>query len=280
MSHPEQTRTRTGAVRDAGGRALTGLGGLALAAGSAAPYLTDVATAALTAATYTSAAGMAGAAALWAWTVPTGQVRAYARVLALAPSVTFALTAGVQSLISPLWGLVAAGAWTAGVWWVRPMRQARILAGREPSLTSIAVATTAAELLPAPAVSTHPAAIWWAQHAALEDGPAPGTVLADVVQTGPAAMTALIRSTRPRHPVPKIGIEHLSAVLGVPEDQIDITPEPGRGADVRRLAVGQAAAATDPYTHWDQHIAPKAMSGTHLVNIRCFDADTRKEIPL
>ena len=279
MREPRTSRTsRTGVVRETTARAATLAGGALLAAGSAAPYLTDVATAALWAATYTSAAGVAGAAALWAWTVPTGPVRSYSRVLALGPAVTFAITAGVQSCVSPLWGLALAGAWTAGVWWIRPMRQARVLAARESSLTSIAVATTAADL--APAVSTHPAAIWWAQYVAVEDGPAPATVLIDIDQTGPATMTALIRSTRPRRPVPTIGIEHLSAVLGVPEDQISIGPEPGQGAGVRRLSVGKAASATDPYTHWDQTIAPKAMAGTRLVNVRCFDAETRKEIPL
>src|SRR5690606_39584995 len=55
------------------------------------------------------------------------------------------------------------------------------------------------------AVGGHPAARWWAEHAAVDGGPAPGTVLLPVEPYGPGVRAA-IASERPGAAVPDISI--------------------------------------------------------------------------
>ncbi|MCE0446807.1 hypothetical protein LT493_26115 [Streptomyces tricolor] len=129
------------------------------------------------------------------------------------------------------WQLLADAGWTAVVLYVRPARLARVLVGREKSLTPEAIEQTQ-ELLAADtdqAVPQHPMAAYWAQHVAIEGGAAPNTVLEQIERTGEESMTAVIRSTLPGKPVPKIDLLELSAAINWPEDDIAITPRAQAG---------------------------------------------------
>ncbi|MET8545536.1 hypothetical protein ABZW03_33610 [Kitasatospora sp. NPDC004799] len=258
------------------GRAATLTGTAGLAAGA---FTTDF---------YPATVGGTGAAILygllWSATLPKeAPVRDTATALYLTPAVTMAGLLVVERLVPGVrwWELAADAVWSVAVWLIRPARIARVMAGREPSLTPEAVeqarqdAPTGLEQ----AVDRHPLAAWWSEHAAVENGVAPGTVLEHIEKTGPQSMTALIRSAHHGTPVPTISTTRLSALLDWDEEEITVAKVPGRGAGVRRLTVGRAPQdAADMYVHWAQHIAPKGMPGTTITGIRVVDTDTGREI--
>ncbi|WP_328765399.1 MULTISPECIES: hypothetical protein [unclassified Streptomyces] len=265
-------RGRFAAVRDVFGRVLTVAGPSALVAGAFWPSTYS--------ATMTATVLAAGCGTVWAATLPKGRQFDAAMALYLSPSLSLAALLTTQHIWSSLdwwWELLAAGAWAAAVWFIRPARIAKVLAGREPSLTpeSVEQSRELTEQQAGPAGPQHPQAAFWAQRVAIEDGAAPGTVLEQIEQTGPQSMRAVIRSTIPGKPVPKIDLLELSAALNWPEDELAITPVPRQGAGVRLLTVGAAPAeeATDPYTHWAENVAPKGMPGTVITSIRAVNVE-------
>ncbi|WP_043478094.1 hypothetical protein [Kitasatospora sp. MBT66] len=256
------------------GRALTlaGTAGLATAAFTTGPlpYIVTI-----------SGAGAATVYGLiWSATLPKGRIRDAATALYLTPPVTAAGLLVTERLVHGVhwWELALDAAWALATWKVRPARMARVLSGRERSLTVEAVQEFQQEQAAAliPAGSTHPMSLWWAQRVAIEGGVAPGTVLQDIELTGPKSMTGLIRAAVPGTPVPTISITALSALLDWDEEEISVAKVAGRGAGVRRLSVGQAPEAQDPYTHWMKNIAPKGMPGTSITDIRIVDTDTKE----
>ncbi|MEE1931440.1 hypothetical protein V1J52_25295 [Streptomyces sp. TRM 70351] len=272
-------RGRFALARNAFGRAATVAGTGALATGT---FTHDFYGPCVLAALGCSAWG-----ALWSATLPRNAAGTTAMGLYLAPSVSMAVLLTAQRIVPGIdwyWQLLADAGWSAAVLYVRPARMARVLVGREKSLTPQAIEQTQ-ELLAqetAPAGPQHPMAAFWAQHVAFEGGAAPNTVLEQIERTGEESMTAVIRSTLPGKPVPKIDLLELSAAINWPEDDIAITPVPKQGAGVRRLTVGQAPEeALDPYTAWEKLIAPKGMPGTVITAIRTVDlpVEETKELP-
>ncbi|MFI7468670.1 hypothetical protein [Nonomuraea sp. NPDC049646] len=252
-----KARLRVDAFRTSVGRVATLAGAAAATAGMFTGDVTGmslVADAALT---------LTGLATLRLWK-PDGHQKATASVLYLVPGVSLAaLLVGERVIpgINPAEAL-ALTVWTVGTWVTQPARLARRLLS--PPLPAPATALVPA----AEVVDGHPAARWWAWHVAVEDGAAPGTALQDVERTGEASIRAIIRSTIPGQPVPDISKRRLSALMDVPEDDIDIAPVPGRGAGVRLLKVGQPDEATDPAAVWAKRIAPLAMPGATLTSVR------------
>lgn len=254
------------AVRSATGRVATAAGTIAAGTVLADPGVLPWTLAATTAVT------AAGVGTLRLQMPHAGHQKATATALYVMPGVALgALMAATAWGGALLLGVAGLAVWTAGTWLLRPARVARRMACPPPP--------------PAPApgdqgaldgaldvVDGHPAARWWARYVGAEGGAAAGTVLEDVQRTGDAAMTAIIRATRPGEPVPDISVRRLSALLDWPEDQITITAVPGRGAGVRRLAIGDAdaiaAADADPATVWAERIAPLAMPGAVLTEVR------------
>ncbi|MFD8938587.1 hypothetical protein ACFV0R_25610 [Streptomyces sp. NPDC059578] len=272
-------RGRFAPARNAVGRAATVAGTGALATGA---FTHDLYTPAVLA-----ALGCAGWGALWSAALPRNAVGHTATALYLSPSLSMAALLTAQRIVPGIdwyWQLLADAGWTAIVLYVRPARVARVLAGREKSLTPEAIEQT--EVLLAadtgPAGPQHPMAVFWADRVAIEGGAAPNTVLEQIERTGEESMTAVIRSTLPGKPVPKIDLLELSAAINWPEDDIAITPVPRQGAGVRRLTVGQAPEeAMDIHTAWEKLIAPKGMPATVITQIRTVtipDEDT-KELP-
>ncbi|MEU4235380.1 hypothetical protein AB0F17_64865 [Nonomuraea sp. NPDC026600] len=256
-------RRRLAAVQSATGRVATLAGACAAASGLFTGTLTGaglLADAVLT---------LSGLATLRLWK-PEGQQRAVATALYLTPGASLAalltgehlmqhLTPGINPVATTV-EATALMAWTVGVWVARPAQVGRRL------LTPPA---PAAELVPAgPPVSDHPAARWWAAKAAVKGGVAPGTLLDTIESTGQKSMRAIIRAATPGEPVPDIAIRRLSALMDIPEDEIDIDPVPGRGAGVRLLKVGNPEETDDLATRWAKHVAPKAMPGTVLTGIQ------------
>ena len=234
-----------------------------------------------------AALGCAGWGALWSATLPRDAAGNTAMGLYLSPSVSMAVLLTAQRLVPGVdwyWQLLADAGWSAVVLYVRPARMARVLAGRERSLTPQAIEQTQ-ELLAqdtAQGGPQHPMAVFWAQHVAIDGGAAPNTVLEQIEKTGEESMTAVIRSTLPGKPVPKIDLLELSAAINWPEDDIAITPVPRQGAGVRRLTVGEAPEeAMDIYTAWEKLIAPKGMPATVITSIRTVDIpdEETKELP-
>lgn len=258
-----QMRRRVDVLRSHTGRVATVAGAAAAAAVVAVPGV-------LPAALLGTVAVTAAGAGLLRLQMPrAGHQKATATVLYTVPGGSLsALMVGEQVANASEWGgtlplqLLAVAVWTAGTWLLRPARVARRMATAPPPPAPPAV--------PVEYIDTHPAARWWAEHAAREGGPAPGTVLEGIERTGERGMRAIIRATAPGEPVPDISIRRLSALMDIPEDQIAISPVPGRGAGVRRLTVGTAdqAVDADPATVWAERIAPVAMPGAVLTGIR------------
>jgi hypothetical protein len=199
-----------------------------------------------------------------------GHQKATATTLYAVPGVALAvLLAAEYAVAGASWGgrvpmeLLAIGVWAGGTWLARPARVARHMVTPRPPAAP-------APVVVAPADHVHPAARWWADRVAVKSGPAVGTVLEGIEQTGERSMTAIVRAAEYGKPVPDISVRHLSALLDLPEDQIAIKPVPGRGAGVRRLTVGPELAEVtgDPTTVWAEKIAPMAMPGAVLTGIR------------
>ncbi|MFI6513640.1 hypothetical protein ACIBCT_39055 [Streptosporangium sp. NPDC050855] len=250
-----RARRRLDTVRSATGRAATVAG---IAAAAAGLFTGDFTGTALLA---TAAASGAGLVSLRAWK-PGGHQRATASVLYLAPGTSLAaLLVAEQMVTGTHWSeALALTVWSAGTWALRPARVAR----------RMLCAPIPAEVVPvsvAEVVDHHPAAHWWTAMAAVDGGVAPSTALEAVERTGERSMRAVIRSTVPGEPVPDISIRRLSALMDVPEEEIAIGPVPGRGASVRRLTIGKPEDA-DLSTIWAQKIAPLAMPGAVLTDIR------------
>lgn len=249
-------------MQDITGRVCTAAGGAVAAAGMLVP---GVAAPGLAAAAACTAAGLV---TLRAWR-PDGVTRATASGMYALPGAGLSVLLGWEALAdAPHWGM-AAGllVWVTGTWVVRPAWAARrMLAGPvpEPPVPPQRVAEVEA-------AAEHPVARWWAEHVAVDGGPAPGTVLREVEPYG-AGVRAVIASERPGTAVPDISIAALSALLDVPEDLIRIGPVPGRGAGVRMLTVGDAPEDDDATRTaaeaWRKDIAPKAMPGSYLAQVR------------
>lgn len=256
-----RARRRVEAVRSVTGRVATLAGAAAAAVGMFTPALTGwslLADAALT---------LTGLATLRLWR-PEGLQRATASVLYLTPGVGLAallaveaLTPGIHPISTTVEALALTG-WTVGTWVTRPAEAGRRM------LTPLLPAPSAELATEAVVLSDHPVARWWAQLAAVEGGVAPATALEDIERTGEKSMRAVIRSTVAGQPVPDISIKRLSALMDVPEEDIDISGVPGRGAGVRRLTIGQADADEDLATVWAKRIAPAAMPGAVLTGVR------------
>ncbi|MFF5265306.1 hypothetical protein ACFY4C_41030 [Actinomadura viridis] len=210
----------------------------------------------------------------------SGHQKATASVLYAAPGVSLGvLLIGERIAAQAAWGgtlamqVLAVAAWAAGTWLARPARAARRMATPPPPP---AETVQAVEQLH----DGHPAARWWAERVSASGSVAPATALEGIERTGESAMTAIIRATTPGEPVPDISIRRLSALMDVPEDDITITPVPGRGAGVRRLTIGQADRAdADPGTVWAERIAPLAMPGAVLTSIRVGKPGTPPAAP-
>lgn len=207
--------------------------------------------------------------------VPTHQVQT-ARALYAAPGAALFVVLSAELMVSGFhWGeAVAVAVWSAGTWWLRPARAARHML-----VPPLPASTPAAEVeaVHSP-LYDHPAAQWWAEEIAVEGGPAPDTALEGIEQTGQRAMRAIIRSTIPGQPVPDISKRRLSALMDIPEADIEVGPVPGRGASVQLLTVGTPDAAQDARTVWATRIAPLAMPGAVITEMNFgFMATTTKE---
>jgi hypothetical protein len=197
--------------------------------------------------------------------VPSHQVKT-ASVLYTAPGVSLMAVLVAERIVPGLhWGeALAVALWSAGTFWLRPSRAARhMLVPPLPPLPK----PTGDLVVQEQTVGAHPAAQWWAEHAAIEGGAAPGTLLEDIERTGENAMKAVIRSSVRGEPVPDISVRRLSALMDVPQDLITIGPVPGRGASVQLLTVGTADSAMDAHTVWATRIAPLAMPGATITAI-------------
>lgn len=254
----DHARRRLDAVRSGTGLLATAAGALAASVGLFVDDVTGVALAT------TAVLSLGGLVTLRLWK-PDGHQKATATVLYLAPGATLAALLVAEQAVPGIhwWEALGLLVWTVGTGLMRPARVARLMMSPPPPAPVVDLAEQ-----PEPEPAGHPAAQWWAQHVAVDGGAAPGTVLEAVELTGPSSMRAMIRSPRPGEPVPDISIRRLSAAMDIPEEDIDISGVPGRGAGVRRLTVGQAAEQSDPATVWAQRIAPAAMPGAVLTGIR------------
>ncbi|GIH91917.1 hypothetical protein ACFFMN_34080 [Planobispora siamensis] len=255
----DRWRRHVDAARSASGYVATAAGFLAAAAGLFTPLFAGVALGATAVLTFL------GLLTLRFWR-PEGHQRATATVLYLAPGVGLAVLLIVEQLVpGPHWvEALLLMVWTTVVPFLRPARTARLMMCPPPPPPPAPKPAPSAEV-----ACDHPAARWWAANVAVDSGAGPGTLLENIEQIGEASIRATIRSAAAGQPVPDISIRRLSALMDVPEELIGIGPVPGRGAGVRCLTIGTAAAAAaDPATVWAQRIAPAAMPGTVLTGVR------------
>lgn len=252
-----KARRRVDVVRSATGRLATLAGGCAAACGL---FTGDLTGASLLATVALSCVGL-GTLRVWK---PDGHQKATATVLYLVPGASLAALLIGERMLAGINPVEAAGllAWIVGTWVARPARVARRLLSPPPAPEPAGPA-----LLP-DVLCDHPAALWWARKVAIKDGAGPGTALAHIEQTGAQAMRAVIRSTVPGRPVPDISKRRLSALMDVPEDEIDIGPVPGRGAAYQFLTVGRQDEDLTPAAVWAEGVAPYAMPGTVLTSAR------------
>ncbi|MEU4410797.1 hypothetical protein AB0F88_40355 [Streptosporangium sp. NPDC023963] len=255
----QRARRRVDAVRSGTGRVAT-VAGVALGGSG---LLADQATTGLGLAVVATTTA-AGLVTLRAWR-PAGHQRATASVLYLMPGTGLTGLLLMERLITgPHWSeALALTVWATATWALRPARMARRMLCPPPAPAPTVEVALAEE------VDEHPAARWWAERVAVDGGAAPGTLLGDIEQTGEKSMRAVIRSADPTQPVPDISTKRLSALMDVPEDEIDIRGVSGRGAGLRQLSIGpDEIAIDDPVTYWEKKIAPKAMPGTRLAGVR------------
>ncbi|MFF3443669.1 hypothetical protein [Streptosporangium sp. NPDC002721] len=250
-----RARRRLDVVRSCTGRVATVAG---IAAAACGLFTGDFTSASLLA---TAAASGTGLMTLRTWK-PDGHQRATATVLYLAPGASLATLLLAEQIVPGIhWSeALALTAWSAGTWVMRPARVARRMLC--PPVPAEVVPVSVAE-----EVDGHPAARWWSARVAVEGGAAPDTLLEDIERTGERSMRAVIRSVIPGEPVPDVSVKRLSALMDIPEEDIKVGPVPGRGAAVRRLTIGKPDD-TDLPTIWAQRIAPVAMQGSVLTDIR------------
>lgn len=266
------------------GRVLTVAGGAIAGSGLLAPGAAGLAAAGTVGAT------AAGLGILWLSSPPDlpGPERATAGVMYATPGIglTAILTAECLAAHFGWTGFTALAVqavsvlvWTAATWLSRlPRRARRMLSPQRPQTLTDAAEMTA-DIFNTGGPHVDPAAAEWARKAAIPGGLAPNTALENIEETGPGSMRAIICSTIPGEPVPDISIKRLSALADIDEDLITIGPVPGRGAGVRLLTIGRPAAAADPAAIWARDIAPKAMPGTTLIDIRVGPATTPATAP-
>lgn len=272
----DATRRRVDVVRSWCGRVATVVGTAAAAAVWIHPGL---AVSAVTAAGAVAVTAI-GAGILRLSAPSHGHQKAAATVLYMVPGLSLTALLGAECLVAgtdwpgrPPLEFAAIAVWAGGTLLARPARVARrMVTPRPPAAPTTVVA---------PVEHGHPAANWWAERVAVKGGPAVGTVLEGIELTGERSMTAIIAAAQNGTPVPDISIRHLSALLDLPEDQITITPVPGRGAGVRRLNIGKAAAdaGADPAAVWSERIAPLAMPGAVLTGVRVGKPSTPTDTP-
>ncbi|NUK94010.1 hypothetical protein HRW16_19665 [Streptomyces lunaelactis] len=252
-------RRRIDTARSRVGRVATAAGTVAATTGLFTPEFTGHS---LLATAVATGAGLA--------MLPTGRAEGQQKgasiVMYLAPGASLAGVLIAERMVSGVhWGeALAVALWSAGTFWLRPSRSARHML--VPPLPPIAKPVRDL-VVQEQAVDAHPAAQWWAEHAAIEGGAAPGTLLEDIERMGDSAMKAVIRAAVPGQPVPEISTRRLSALMDVPQDLITIGPVPGRGASVQLLSVGTADDALDAHTLWATRIAPLAMPGATITEI-------------
>lgn len=273
-------------ARAKAGRAATCAGTVVLAGGLFSDAVTGpgLAAAAVT-------AGLGLATNLKIWRAPHS-VKASAIAVYAAPHAGHALLL-VGERLAPHGGvsvLVQAGVvalWTSATWFVRPGRLARDLVD-EARAQEIAAANQEPDQEPAepdePALPADesPAARWWREEIAVEDGIAPQTVLLEHQRLSPQCVAVIIGSAQRGRPVPDISTPRLSAYLNVPEELIQTSPVPGRGAGFRLLVIGPRPQAAVPQTTagsdeevWAE-IAATAMPGVELIEVNEYDL--RKEL--
>lgn len=196
------------------------------------------------------------------------------------------------------WEGLSVAAWSAAVWCTRPARTAQTLArtltdtdehGHEHSQTLADVVRTLADTrthehghtrthehtntdTPYTYADTPENKLcgYWDTYVSCEGGAAPGTHLEQAQVHGPRDFSAHIVAV-PGTPVPSISTATLSALMDIPEDKINITVVPGRGAGRRQLTVGtqpEVSPAANPQLWWSTTVAPKAMPHSRIVGIR------------
>ncbi|MET9206748.1 hypothetical protein ABZW38_16560 [Streptomyces bacillaris] len=189
--------------------------------------------------------------------------------------ITERLTDGTAATLVQAGGIAL---WTAATWMLRPGLTARELTD-EAVAQELADAAKAVETTvePAAPVYASEAARWWGETFAIEGGIAPGTVLLDHQQVGEQCIALIIGTQKRGQPVPDISKPGLSAVLDLPEEQIDVGPVPGRGAGVRLLVLGQRPVAEAEEELLDSdaavwaEIAASAMPGVELVESNTYE---------
>jgi len=218
-----------------------------------------------------------------------------------APHVVCAVTLVGERLapdgaVSVLVQAVFVAVWTGATWLVRPAEAARELVdeamGQEIAEanekdTEAGTQENTETAVVESVVYASPQARWWAEEIAVEDGPAPGTVLLDYQQVSGKCVAAIIGSARQGRPaaVPEDFAARMSAYLDVPETLIEVGPVPGRGAGVRLLVVGERPTTADPEPEagtagrdeelWAE-IAAAAMPGVELLEATTYEM--RKEL--
>ncbi|MFI1177856.1 hypothetical protein [Streptomyces melanogenes] len=168
--------------------------------------------------------------------------------------------------------------WTAGVWWLRPGQLAkRVAKWPEP------VAETdgaeggqegpGAEAEVAVPVPDDPEGRWWALNAAKKDGVAEGTRVIGVraIEGGRRVAVALAAIEK-GEPVPDIKLRHLSALMNVPEELLEVQAIPGHGAGFAMLLIGPKPEA-GPRADEDVwvEIGRSALPGVTLTEINEYD---------
>ncbi|MEU8139014.1 hypothetical protein [Streptodolium elevatio] len=248
------------AVRSAAGRLGTAAGAVALAAS-----LTSTPAAFATAATTAGLATAGLAISVRPWRPEVGPEVAVlyltAPALLAAGAVTVAVVPGT-TLDQALATLGGAAVWLGATWYWRPsqlaVRYLREMAdGR--ALGTVEDARTPEERLTR----------WWAEAVGCDGGAAPGTRLENARVDAADTFGAVIVAPAGQ-PVPDIPPARLSALTDIPVDRIRIEEIRDRGSRYKRLIVGTPAAAdmSDLDTYWAARVAPTAMPGSQIVDIR------------
>ncbi|MFB7896095.1 hypothetical protein ACFC1B_07170 [Streptomyces xiamenensis] len=285
MYLPSSDRVRSAArtARNTAGRVGTLAGAAALAAstlGAASLALTLPVTAGAVAVGYTVFVGARK-------DDPPGK---FLKALYLSPGITLGaqLVAGYAVPGTHWWEFAATAAWTGIVLKVRPSAWARDLHTPPdenlPELDSVYEVMQPEEddddHMPA-VITTGPMSLrlasFWEVHVAATGGPAPGTRLDNISVSGPRQWSAHILGA-PGQPVGQVNVPKLSALTDIPEELIAIGPVPGSGSGRRRITVGTSGPQSFEEL-WARNIAPAAMPGTTVVQIRAGDANGN-EVPL
>ncbi|MGW0664548.1 hypothetical protein [Streptodolium elevatio] len=248
------------AVRSAAGRLGTAAGAVALAAS-----LTSTPAALTTAATTAGLATAGLAISVRPWKPEVGPevtvLYLTAPALLAAGAVTVAVVPGTT--LDEVLATIGGGAvWLGLTWYWRPSHGAvgylHEMAGRRAQATAEDARTPEERLTR-----------WWAEAVGCDGGAAPGTRLENARVDDADTFRAVIVAPAGQ-PVPDIPAARLSALTDIPVDRIRIEAIPDRGSRYKRLIVGTPAAAdmSDLDTYWAARVAPTAMPGSQIVDIR------------